>query len=66
MKEQTREELCVKACEGIESDDLVYILSTGRNLCLMIEELELIKTGLKAGVDKAMYLAIREGKSFIQ
>lgn len=45
----TRSELCVKACEGLLSEDLEFLLSTGRNLCDEIKYLEELQVGLEIG-----------------
>jgi hypothetical protein len=44
-----RKDLCVKACEGLLSEDLEFLLSTGRNLCDEIKYLEELQAGLEIG-----------------
>jgi hypothetical protein len=44
-----RKDLCVKACKGLLSEDLEFLLSTGRNLCDEIKYLEELQAGLEIG-----------------
>ena len=45
----TREELCLIFCEGIESNDMEYYISTGRSLLNLVIRIEQLEEGLEIG-----------------